>query len=123
MLRGVVPILSLLLAGCAGPIIANSAIFRAQGAMHEAEASGAQEKALYQYTLGTYLLQKAWEEQAHSSYQTSEEMAEQAERAFREAMRQSTTLGSGNEELPDSQPAGGQPSKSTGGDNWGQDGD
>ena len=118
MFRGALSLLCLALLGCAGPIVANSTIFRAQGVMAQAEAAGAQEKALYQYTLGTHLLHKAWEEQAHSSYQTSQDLAEQAERAFNEALRQCTALGDGKEELPDSVPA--ETNDSNDGD-WGQD--
>lgn len=131
MLRGAVPLLLLpwaaLLAasqaGC-GPVLATTSIVQARNSLDQATDAGAAEKAPYHYTLGVYLLDKAWEEQATSSYQASQDLAQQAERAFQEAIRKSSTSsgdGSNPEQLPDSQKDGEAPPASGSDDaRWGE---
>ena len=98
--------LSLFLSGC-GPVMSMSAISKANMALDLAEESGAPEKALYHYTLGVKLIDKAWEEQGYSNYHRSTQFAEEArdalEMAHKEAGRNLKIPDSTGEEMPNSE--------------------
>lgn len=108
-----------LLWGC-GPVLSMSTISQATLALDSAQASGAPEKAIYQYTLGVRLINKAWEEHGYANYQRSAQFAGQA----KEALELATKDAGRAVELPVSAPEeieGSEPDGSGDGDSerWG----
>lgn len=107
MFRAVLPTaLLFLLSGC-GPIISTTAIVHARSNQQAAIDSRAPELAVYEYTLASHLLDKAWEQQGYSQYQSCRELADEAARHFVMADRQARTsadVGSSEEQLERSEP-------------------
>lgn len=107
MFRAVLPTAMLvLLCGC-GPIISTTAIVHARSNQQAALDVRAPELAVYEYTLASHLLDKAWEQQGYSQYQSCRELADEAARHFVMAERQARSSGditSTEEQLERSEP-------------------
>lgn len=84
-----VPILVVLalLASACGPIRSTVGLIRADQALAEAREMNAVEHAPYPMTLAESLRDKAWEEQGYAQYDTSMNMANEAEKLAREAIK------------------------------------
>lgn len=84
-----VPILVVfaLSASACGPVRSTVGLIRADKALVEAREMNAIEHAPYVMTLAESLRDKAWEEQGYAHYDTSMNMANEAEKLAREAMQ------------------------------------
>jgi hypothetical protein len=76
-----------LLASACGPIRSTVGLIRADKALAEAREMNAGEHAPYPMTLAESLRDKAWEEQGYAQYDTSMNMANEAEKFAREAIQ------------------------------------
>lgn len=76
-----------LLASACGPIRSTVGLIRADKALAEAREMNAGEHAPYPMTLAESLRDKAWEEQGYAQYDTSMNMANEAEKLAREAIQ------------------------------------
>jgi hypothetical protein len=76
-----------LLASACGPIRSTVGLIRADQALAEAREMNAGEHAPYPMTLAESLRAKAWEEQGYAQYDTSMNMANEAEKLAREAIQ------------------------------------
>jgi hypothetical protein len=74
-------------ASACGPIRSTVGLIRADKALAEAREMNAAEHAPYPMTLAESLRDKAWEEQGYARYDTSMNMATEAEKLAREAMQ------------------------------------
>ena len=78
-------VLSAVLSAC-GPIRSTAGLVRADQALAAARDMGAEKHAPYAMTLAQALRDKAWEEQGYGEYDTSTNMAQEAETLARDAM-------------------------------------
>jgi hypothetical protein len=78
--------LSLLASAC-GPVRSTVGLIRADQALAEAREVNAAEHAAYAMTLAEALRDKAWEEQGYAQYDTSMNLAKEAETLAREAIQ------------------------------------
>jgi hypothetical protein len=78
--------LSLLASAC-GPVRSTVGLIRADQALAEAREINAAEHAAYAMTLAEALRDKAWEEQGYAQYDTSMNLAQEAETLAREAIQ------------------------------------
>ena len=74
-------------ASACGPVRSTVGLIRADKALAEAREMNAAEHAPYPMTLAESLRDKAWEEQGYARYDTSMNMAKEAEKLAREAMQ------------------------------------
>jgi len=89
MKRYLVPLLVVFALGTSacGPVRSTVGLIRADKALAEAREMNAFEHAPYPMTLAESLRDKAWEEQGYARYDTSMNMANEAEKLAQEAMQ------------------------------------